>query len=312
MAVQDAARRSRRAGSPSTRRRDSGRGRQWWRSAAIYQVYPRSFADGDGDGTGDLLGVLDRLPYLRDLGVDAIWFTPWYPSPMADGGYDVADYRAIDPAFGDLAPGRGGDRDRGPAGHPHHRRRRPEPHLGPAPLVPAGAGRRAGLARAAAVLVPPRHAARTASCRPTAGSPTSAARPGAGTTGADGTPGEWYLHLFAPGQPDLNWGCPDVRAEFEDVLRFWFDREVAGVRIDSAALLVKDPEPARAARTSPARASTRTSTATSCRTSTGPGGRSRTATAGARWSARSGCRTSSASVATCARTCCTPPSTSTS
>ena len=75
----------------------------WWRSAVIYQVYVRSFADANGDGTGDLAGVRSRLPYLRDLGVDAIWFTPWYVSPLADGGYDVADYRAIDPAFGTLA-----------------------------------------------------------------------------------------------------------------------------------------------------------------------------------------------------------------
>jgi len=77
--------------------------RPWWRTAVIYEVYLRSFADGDGDGTGDLAGVRSRLPYLSALGVDAIWFTPWYVSPLADGGYDVADYRAIDPAFGTLA-----------------------------------------------------------------------------------------------------------------------------------------------------------------------------------------------------------------
>ncbi|MFL6126292.1 alpha-amylase family glycosyl hydrolase, partial [Actinophytocola sp.] len=76
---------------------------QWWRGAAIYQVYVRSFADGDGDGTGDLAGVRARLPYLADLGIDAIWFNPWYPSPMDDGGYDVSDYRDIEPAFGSLA-----------------------------------------------------------------------------------------------------------------------------------------------------------------------------------------------------------------
>src|SRR5205823_3516562 len=75
----------------------------WWRDAVVYQVYVRSFADASGDGVGDLAGVLDRLPYLRDLGVDAIWFNPWYPSPMADSGYDISDYRSIDPAFGTLA-----------------------------------------------------------------------------------------------------------------------------------------------------------------------------------------------------------------
>src|SRR4028118_1047896 len=79
-----------------------GRPQEWWRSAVIYQVYPRSFADGDGDGVGALTGGRALCPYLRDLGVDAIWFTPWYVAPLADGGYDVADYRAIDPAFGTL------------------------------------------------------------------------------------------------------------------------------------------------------------------------------------------------------------------
>src|SRR6476646_5006954 len=81
----------------------SSNGHAWWRSAVIYQVYVRSFADGNGDGIGDLAGVRQRLPYLRELGIDAVWFTPWYPSPMADGGYDVADYRDIDPVFGTLA-----------------------------------------------------------------------------------------------------------------------------------------------------------------------------------------------------------------
>src|SRR5437763_11955356 len=85
---------------PSVLRTDHGR--PWWRSAAIYQVYIRSFADGNGDGIGDIAGVRAKLPYLRKLGIDAVWFNPWYPSPMADGGYDVADYRDIDPAFGSL------------------------------------------------------------------------------------------------------------------------------------------------------------------------------------------------------------------
>ncbi|MFC6007645.1 glycoside hydrolase family 13 protein [Angustibacter luteus] len=213
---------------------------EWWRSAAIYQVYPRSFADGDGDGTGDLLGVLDRLPYLRDLGVDAMWFTPWYPSPMADGGYDVADYRAIDPAFGDLALAE--------------------------ELIATAA--RLGLRTIVDVVpnhVSDQHRWFQEALAAGPGSPERARfwfRPGRGEHGelapngwqsnfggpawsrlveADGTPGDWYLHLFAPGQPDLNWDSPEVRAEFEDVLRFWFERGVAGVRIDSAALLVKDP-----------------------------------------------------------------------
>ena len=82
--------------------RSSSRAAQWWRDAVVYQVYVRSFADANGDGVGDLAGVRDRLSYLRDLGVDALWFSPWYPSPMADSGYDISDYRSIDPNFGTL------------------------------------------------------------------------------------------------------------------------------------------------------------------------------------------------------------------
>jgi len=213
---------------------------QWWRRAVIYQVYVRSFADGNGDGIGDLAGVRERLPYLADLGVDAIWFTPWYVSPLADGGYDVADYRAIDPAFGSL-----GEAER---------------------LI--SEARDLGI-RTIVDIVPnhvsDQHPWFQAALAAGSGSPERARfwfRPGVGkngdempnawksnfwgptwtrTTNPDGTPGEWYLHLFSPEQPDLNWSHPDVRAEHEEVLRFWFDRGVAGVRIDSAALLVKDP-----------------------------------------------------------------------
>lgn len=211
----------------------------WWRDAVIYQVYPRSFADGDGDGTGDLAGLRQRLPYLRDLGVDAIWVTPWYRSPLADGGYDVADYRAIDPAFGTLAEA--------------------EDTIAEALAL--------GIRTIVDVVpnhVSLEHAWFRAALAAGPGSPERARfwfHPGKGehgevmptqwvssfqgstwtrTTDPDGTPGEWYLHLFAPQQPDLNWSHPDVRAELEDVLRFWFDRGVAGIRIDSAALLVKD------------------------------------------------------------------------
>ena len=214
---------------------------RWWRDAVVYQVYVRSFADANGDGIGDLAGVLDRLPYLRELGVDALWFNPWYPSPMADTGYDIADYRSIDPAFGTLAE---------------------------AEELIAGA-RAIGIRTIVDVV--PNHVSeqhpwfRSALASPP-GSPERARfwfRPGAGRDGelppnswqsifggpawtrtedGAGRPGEWYLHLFAPEQPDLNWTHPDVWDEHEDILRFWFDRGVAGVRIDSAALLVKDPK----------------------------------------------------------------------
>lgn len=212
----------------------------WWRSAVIYQVYVRSFADGDGDGTGDLAGVRSRLPYLRDLGVDALWFTPWYRSPMADGGYDVADYRAIDPAFGTLADAEALIAEALDLGIrtivdvvPNHVS---DQHPWFRAALAAGPGS------------PERERFWFHPGRGEAGDqiPTHWVSSFAGptwtrTTDPDGTPGEWYLHLFTPQQPDLNWDHPDVRAEHEDVLRFWFDRGVAGVRIDSAALLVKDP-----------------------------------------------------------------------
>ena len=219
----------------------AGSAPEWWRDAAIYEVYLRSFADGSGDGVGDLAGLRSRLPYLADLGVQALWVTPWFPSPMADAGYDVADYRDIDPVFGTLAEAES--------------------------LVDAAHD--AGL-RMIVDLVPNHCSVEHAWFREALlAEPGDAVRdlfwfrPGRGAGGdeppnnwqsifggpawtrtkaPDGTPGEWYLHLFAPEQPDFNWGDPAVRREFEDVLRFWFDRGVDGVRIDSAALLIKDPE----------------------------------------------------------------------
>ena len=186
----------------------------WWRTASIYQVYIRSFADGNGDGVGDIAGIRARLPYLRDLGVDALWITPWYLSPMADAGYDVADYRDIDPLFGTLAEAEAliarGARAR-PAGH---RRHRPQPLLRPAPVVPGGARGRPRLARARPLLVPSPAGARRRASRRTTGSPTSAAP--AWTRVTEPT-AQWYLHLFAPEQPDLNWdeprGARGVRAD---------------------------------------------------------------------------------------------------
>jgi alpha-glucosidase len=216
-----------------------GTQRPWWRSAAIYQVYIRSFADGNGDGIGDLAGVRAKLRYLQELGVDAIWFNPWYPSPMADGGYDVADYRDIDPVFGTLAE---------------------------AEQLIAEA-RTLGI-RVIIDIVPNHVSDRHAWFREAlAAGPSSPLRdrfwfrPGRGerdelppnnwrsifggcawtrTTNPDGSQGDWYLHLFAPEQPDLNWSNAEVRREHEAVLRFWFDRGAAGVRIDSAAFLFKD------------------------------------------------------------------------
>jgi hypothetical protein len=123
----------------------------WWRSAVVYQVYPRSFADADGDGTGDVNGIRARLPYLADLGIDAIWISPWYPSPLLDGGYDVADYRDINPEFGTLADA---DRRGARARDPDPDRPGPEPLLLGAPVVQGGAGRGQGIAGARPVLVP--------------------------------------------------------------------------------------------------------------------------------------------------------------
>ena len=180
-------RRPRHHGRP--RRRQTALRRQataWWRDAVVYQVYVRSFADANGDGIGDLAGVLDRLPYLRDLGVDALWFSPWYPSPMADTGYDISDYRSIDPAFGTLAEAEQPDRRGARARDPHDRRHRPEPRLEPASRgsarrSPRRPARRSGRASGSG---PAR--ARTASCRRTAGSRSSAAPPGRGRTDEDG------------------------------------------------------------------------------------------------------------------------------
>lgn len=211
----------------------------WWRGAAIYQVYPRSFADANGDGTGDLAGVRTRLSYLSGLGIDALWFTPWYPSPMADGGYDVADYRAIDPLFGDLAEAEALIRDADAVGIrtiidvvPNHVSDR---HAWFQAALAAGPG------------APERDRFWFRDGRGADGElpPNGWVSEFGGTAwsrvvGADGRPEQWYLHLFAPGQPDLNWRHPDVVTEHEEILRFWFDRGVAGIRIDSAALLAKD------------------------------------------------------------------------
>ncbi|PGH47521.1 MULTISPECIES: glycoside hydrolase family 13 protein [Streptomyces] len=214
--------------------------RDWWRQATVYQIYPRSFADSDGDGIGDIPGVTSRLSHLAELGVDAVWLSPFYPSALADGGYDVDDYRDVDPRLGTLD-----DFDTMVR----------EAH---------------GLGMKVVVDIVPNHTSnRHAWFREALNSPPGSPareryvfREGRGAGGEEppsdwesnfGGPawtrlpdGQWYLHLFAPEQPDLNWDHPEVRADFLKTLRFWSDRGVDGFRVDVAHALAKDlSEPLR-------------------------------------------------------------------
>lgn len=214
----------------------------WWKSAVVYQIYPRSFADSSGDGIGDLEGVRQRLDHLEWLGVDAVWLSPIYPSPMADFGYDVADYCDIDPVFGDLAAF---DRLLGDAHrrgirvlldwvpnhtsnrHPWFVESRSSPESpkrdwyiwrdgrDPDPSAPPGPP------------PPPNNWRRTFSNEP--------------AWTFDEATGQYYLHLFLPEQPDLNWNNPEVREAMHGVLRFWLDRGVDGFRADVVHLIGKDP-----------------------------------------------------------------------
>ncbi|MDR1432546.1 MAG: glycoside hydrolase family 13 protein [Propionibacteriaceae bacterium] len=206
----------------------------WWRDAVVYQIYPRSFADSNGDGIGDLPGICSRVGYLRELGVDAVWLSPFYPSALADGGYDVDDYRDVDPKIGSLA-----DFDQ---------------------LVAMlhGAGIKVILD-----IVPNHSSNRHAWFREALASPKGSPardryifRDGLGPD-LDQPPSDWqatfggsawepvgdgqfYFHLFAPEQPDWNWDNPEVRADFCKTLRFWADRGVDGFRVDVAFGLAKD------------------------------------------------------------------------
>ncbi|CAM3315868.1 alpha-amylase family glycosyl hydrolase [Kibdelosporangium persicum] len=201
----------------------------WWREAVVYQVYPRSFADAAGDGVGDLAGIRQHLDHVRDLGADAIWLSPVYRSPMADAGYDISDHTDIDPAFGDLA-----DMD--------------------ALLAEA---HRLGL-RVLMDFVPNHTSDQHPWFRESRSSRDNPKRDwyiwrdepnnwraalGAGSAWTwDEQSGQYYLHLFLPEQPDLNWRNPDVVAAMHDVLRFWLDRGVDGFRIDVAHCVGKDPQ----------------------------------------------------------------------
>ncbi|WP_329123310.1 glycoside hydrolase family 13 protein [Streptomyces sp. NBC_01465] len=203
----------------------------WWRHAAIYQIYVRSFADANGDGTGDLAGVRDRLPYLRELGVDALWFTPWNTSPLADGGYDVADYRDIDPRFGTLAEAE----ELIAEAHEHGLRVITD-------LVPNHCSDQHVWFQEA-LSAGPGSAARERFWFVSGGEepPNDWQSYFGGSAWTRLPDGDWYLHLFAPEQPDLNWEHPEVRAEFEDILHFWLRRGVDGFRIDVAHGLAKKP-----------------------------------------------------------------------
>ncbi|MDW3180248.1 MAG: alpha-amylase family glycosyl hydrolase [Acidimicrobiia bacterium] len=206
----------------------------WWRHGVVYQVYLRSFADGNGDGTGDIAGLRSRLGYLHELGVDALWINPWYSSPLKDGGYDVADYRTIDERFGTM--------------------KEVELFIGEAHEFDI---------KVIADLVPnhtsDQHVWFQEALAASPGDPARdryVFRPGKGTDGSDPptnwtavfggsawervADGDWYLHIFDPSQPDLNWQNEEVRAEFDDVFRFWLDRGIDGFRIDVAHGLVKD------------------------------------------------------------------------
>ncbi len=181
----------------------------WWRSAVIYQVYLRSFADGNGDGIGDIAGIRDRLPYLAALGVDALWINPWYPSPMADGGYDVADYRAVEPVFGSLDDATSLIRE----AHEHGLRVLLD-------LVPNHTSDQHVWFQAA-VSTEPGSPARAHYLFRDGRGPDGAEPPndwrsvfgGPAWTREPGPAGQWYLHLFAPEQPDLDWNNAQVRAD---------------------------------------------------------------------------------------------------
>jgi alpha-glucosidase len=210
----------------------------WWRSAVVYQIYIRSFADGDGDGIGDIAGLRARLPYLARLGVDAVWVNPWYPSPMKDAGYDVSDFRDIEPVFGTLAEAEA------MIDEAHHLGIRVLLDIVPNHVSDQHAWFQQALAVAPGSSERARFIFRDGR-GPGGDEPPNdwVSRFGGPAwtrvTEADGRPGQWYLHLFTPEQPDLDWNDDTVQTEFEETMHFWFERGVDGFRIDVAHGLVK-------------------------------------------------------------------------
>jgi alpha-glucosidase len=206
----------------------------WWRDAVVYEIYVRSFADSDGDGVGDLAGIRSRLPHVADLGVDAIWLTPFYPSPMHDHGYDVADYQDVEPQFGTLADFDGLLADAHALGLrvyvdvvPNHTSNE-HPWFREAIADPASAKRDWYIFRPPAADGGPPNDWKSVF--------------GGSAWDLDEGSGEYYLHLFDSSQPDLDWRNPEVREAFHGILRFWLDRGVDGFRIDVAHALLKDPQ----------------------------------------------------------------------
>ena len=218
----------------------------WWRRAVTYQIYVRSFADGNGDGIGDLAGLRARLPYIRDLGADALWCNPWYPSPLLDGGYDVADYRDIDPRIGTL------EEAEQLIEEAHDLGLRVLADLVPNHTSWEHAWFRAALAAGPGSPERERYIFREGR-GPDGAEPPNNWRSNFGGSAwqrvsdlpvalrpAGVDDGQWYLHIFDRSQPDLNWTHPEVHEEFEDILRFWFDRGIDGFRVDVAHSLTKD------------------------------------------------------------------------
>jgi alpha-glucosidase len=212
--------------------------RLWWADAVFYQVYPRSFRDGNGDGTGDLIGLREQLPYLYELGVEALWLSPFYRSPMADGGYDVADPCDVDPSFGTLA-----DFDElVAAAHGHGLKVTvdvvPNHFSDQHPWFQAALAAGPGSPERERFLF--RDGRGPAGEQPPNNWPSQFGG-AAGSAWQRVPDGQWYLHLFAPEQPDLNWANPQVTAEFDRIFRFWLDRGVDGFRIDVAHGMAKPP-----------------------------------------------------------------------
>jgi alpha-glucosidase len=211
----------------------------WWRDAVIYQIYPRSFADGNGDGIGDLPGIISRLPAIADLGVDAIWLSPFYTSPQKDAGYDVANYCEVDPVFGSLSDAQ----ELFDTAHrlglriivdvvPNHSSDQHEWFQHALAAAPGSPERERYMFREG-------HG-EDRELPPNNWESVFGGSAWTRVAEADGSPGQWYLHLFDESQPDLNWDNLEVWELFRDVLRFWLDRGVDGFRVDVAHGLVKE------------------------------------------------------------------------